>query len=323
MINAIEDTLKINKQTLGVSDADLDEVRQLVGGTSVKLLLVTFLASAMHLLFEILAFHSDIEFWQSNKSLVGLSVRSLIAELVSQIVVFLYLIDADTSLLVTLPAFIGIIIHIWKVWRATGISMVFRKQDGWIPRLVCTRWEQEGHQPAEALLLNADNTAMSRNAESTPNIASKSETLPLSSLGNNQHNLALISQEADQLASSYMVSLFLPVIIGYSIWSLVFQPHYTWYSWFINTLTACVYAFGFVFMFPQLYINHKLQSVSYLPWKVLVFRFFNTFIDDLFAFIIKMPTMHRLSVFRDDIIFIIYLWQRWKYRVDIDRPVEK
>lgn len=44
---------------------------------------------------------------------------------------------------------------------------------------------------------------------------------------------------------------------------------------------------------------------------------------DLFAFIIKMPTMHRLSVFRDDIVFLIYLYQRWIYRVDTSRPIEK
>ena len=36
----------------------------------------------------------------------------------------------------------------------------------------------------------------------------------------------------------------------------------------------------------------------------------------MFAFIIKMPTMHRLSAFRDDIIFFIFLYQRWIYRVD-------
>jgi uncharacterized membrane protein (DUF2068 family) len=44
---------------------------------------------------------------------------------------------------------------------------------------------------------------------------------------------------------------------------------------------------------------------------------------DLFAFIIKMPTMHRLSVFRDDLVFFIYLYQRYIYRVDKNRPVEK
>lgn len=44
------------------------------------------------------------------------------------------------------------------------------------------------------------------------------------------------------------------------------------------------------------------------------------FIDDIFAFIITMPTMHRLSCFRDDIVFFIYLYQRWAYPVDYSRP---
>lgn len=38
---------------------------------------------------------------------------------------------------------------------------------------------------------------------------------------------------------------------------------------------------------------------------------FNTFIDDVFAFIITMPTSHRLACFRDDVVFLIYLYQRW------------
>jgi hypothetical protein len=47
------------------------------------------------------------------------------------------------------------------------------------------------------------------------------------------------------------------------------------------------------------------------------------FFLDLFAFIIRMPIMHRLSVFRDDFVFIIYMYQRYTYRVDMSRPVEK
>ncbi len=62
-------------------------------------------------------------------------------------------------------------------------------------------------------------------------------------------------------------------------------------------------------MCPQLYLNYKLKSVAHLPWRMLTYKALNTFIDDLFAFIIKMPTLHRLSVFRDDIIFFIYLYQ--------------
>eukprot|EP00968_Pinguiococcus_pyrenoidosus_P010835 scaffold870_cov268-Pinguiococcus_pyrenoidosus.AAC.37 len=84
---------------------------------------------------------------------------------------------------------------------------------------------------------------------------------------------------------------------------------------------AAVYGFGFALMTPQLIINHRLKSVAQLPWRFLCYRFVNTFIDDLFAFIIKMPTMHRMSCFRDDVVFILYLYQRWIYPVDSSRPV--
>ena len=75
-------------------------------------------------------------------------------------------------------------------------------------------------------------------------------------------------------------------------------------------------------MTPQLFINYKLKSVAHLPWRVLIYRFFNTFIDDVFAFMIRMPLMHRLSVFRDDAVFVAFLVQRWMYPVDATRAAE-
>jgi len=53
-----------------------------------------------------------------------------------------------------------------------------------------------------------------------------------------------------------------------------------------------------------------------------VYKALNTFIDDLFAIVIKMPTLHRLSCFRDDLVFFVYLYQRWVYRVDYSRVNE-
>jgi len=93
-------------------------------------------------------------------------------------------------------------------------------------------------------------------------------------------------------------------------------------------------------MTPQLFINDKLKSVSHLPWRMMTYKALNTFIDDLFAFVIKMPTMYRLGCFRDgkkknemiferifwliflDIIFFIYLYQRYMYPVDRTRVNE-
>ena len=36
----------------------------------------------------------------------------------------------------------------------------------------------------------------------------------------------------------------------------------------------------------------------------------------------QMPTLHRLSVFRDDLVFLVYIYQRWVYRVDKRRANE-
>jgi hypothetical protein len=47
-----------------------------------------------------------------------------------------------------------------------------------------------------------------------------------------------------------------------------------------------------------LYLNYKLKSVAHLPWRQMTYKFLNTIIDDLFAFVIKMPLLHRISVFR-------------------------
>jgi len=75
-------------------------------------------------------------------------------------------------------------------------------------------------------------------------------------------------------------------------------------------------------MTPQLFINYKLKSVAHLPWRMLSYKFLNTFIDDIFAFVIKMPTMYRIGCLRDDVIFFIYLFQRWRYRTDYTRQNE-
>jgi len=46
----------------------------------------------------------------------------------------------------------------------------------------------------------------------------------------------------------------------------------------------------------------------------------NTFVDDVAAFLVDMPLLHRLSCLRDDVIFVCYVYQRWAYRVDKNRP---
>lgn len=103
---------------------------------------------------------------------------------------------------------------------------------------------------------------------------------------------------------------------------MFYQEHKGWYSFFINTAVGFVYTFGFITMTPQLFINYKLKSVSHMPWRTFMYKALNTFADDMFASIIKMPFLHRLAYLRDDVVFFVYLYQRWIHPEDHYRPIE-
>eukprot|EP00055_Hartaetosiga_balthica_P017089 m.111999 g.111999 ORF g.111999 m.111999 type:complete len:669 (+) comp9244_c1_seq1:123-2129(+) len=130
------------------------------------------------------------------------------------------------------------------------------------------------------------------------------------------------TKEHDDKAFKYLGYVMGPLLLGYAIYSLIYNEHKGWYSYTVNMLAGAVYTFGFVQMTPQIFINYKLKSVAHMPWKMMTYRFLNTIVDDLFAFIVSMPTMHRIACFRDDIIFLVLLYQRWIYRVDTTRKNE-
>ncbi|KAL8429881.1 hypothetical protein Efla_004695 [Eimeria flavescens] len=129
------------------------------------------------------------------------------------------------------------------------------------------------------------------------------------------------TKDYDRTAITYASIALAPCLVGYAVYALLHNKYRSWYSYVISVLAGSVYTFGFVLMTPQLYINYKLKSVDHLPWRALIYRSLNTFVDDVASFLIDMPWMHRLSCFRDDIIFIVYLYQRWIYRVDKTRTV--
>lgn len=79
---------------------------------------------------------------------------------------------------------------------------------------------------------------------------------------------ALMLPAIFRFATTYLSAALFPLVLAYSLRSLIYDKHLSWYSWAIGAATSCVYTFGFVLMCPQLYINHKLKSVSHLPWNV-------------------------------------------------------
>ncbi|CAL8350100.1 unnamed protein product [Arctogadus glacialis] len=126
----------------------------------------------------------------------------------------------------------------------------------------------------------------------------------------------------DDMAFKYLSWLLYPLFGCYAIYSLLYVEHKGWYSWVLSMLYGFLLTFGFITMTPQLFINYKMKSVAHLPWRMLTYKALNTFIDDLFAFVIKMPMMYRIGCLRDDVVFFVYIYQRWIYRVDPNRMNE-
>lgn len=66
------------------------------------------------------------------------------------------------------------------------------------------------------------------------------------------------TKEFDDIATSHLMYLVGPLMVGYAAFSLVHHQHKGWYSWVLNSLVGFVYMFGFVYMTPQLFINYKV-----------------------------------------------------------------
>ena len=314
----MEESFKMLHQNMGARDKESDEMRSMLTETHPTLLLVTLVVTLLHTLFDVLAFKSDIDFWRKLKSKRGLSARSQVTSLICQIVVIAYLQNEKGSLLILIPSAFGVILQIWKVQK-----------------MLCSKSLTENTLEAQ---IKADDDGNNNNTTTTNNNSNnnkeKKKNKKDDQVLKKKHNDKIkklkesLKEEQDavektkfydNMAGVYLGEILYPLVIGSVIHSAFCQGHTSYYSWFISSAVYAVYTFGFIIMTPQLFINYKLKSVAHLPWKFFMYRALNTFIDDLFAFIIKMPTAHRLSCFRDDIVFFIFLYQRWIYPVDMSR----
>ncbi|KAJ4479138.1 cleft lip and palate associated transmembrane protein [Lentinula aciculospora] len=289
------------KQQGAGAGAELDEIKRMLIETNPWFLGLTGLVSVLHMVFEMLAFKSDVSHWRQKKEMVGVSVRSvaycslpdvcsiiklielyvparIVTNVFVQIVILLYLIDnnENTSWMILFGSGMGVIIEAWKITKAVDISIV-AAAGSWFPYKLDIK----------------DKHVLSEDEKKT--------------------------QEYDQLAFRYVSYVAIPTLAAYTIYSLMYESHRGWYSFIIGTLTSYVYMFGFAQLVPQLIINYKLKSVAHMPMKAMIYKTLSTVVDDFFAFCIKMPFLHRLACFRDDVVFLIFLYQRWIYRIDPKR----
>ncbi|KAJ5109873.1 hypothetical protein N7532_002518 [Penicillium argentinense] len=269
----------------GGDGTEWEMVKQILLDTNIYLLGTTGVVTILHMIFETLAFKNDISHWRKKKDNVGTSVRTILANVFMQAVIFLYLMDNsdNTSWMILASQGFGIVLEAWKITKTVDVRL----------------------RP--------------------PSPTSFFSFLPFVIVFEDKHKLSETEErtkEYDEIAFRYLYIIAVPLLLAYAGYSLMYNTHKSWYSYIIETLVGSVYAYGFLMMVPSLYINYRLKSVAHMPGKAMAYKFLNTFIDDLFAFTVKMPWLHRLATLRDDVIFFVWLYQSWKYKTDFKRVNE-
>jgi len=86
------------------------------------LLYTTVGISALHLLFDVLAFKNDVSFWSSVDTMEGLSSRTLILNQGMEFVIMLYLFEEDASWLVKITSGFSLILGVFKIFKSLRVK---------------------------------------------------------------------------------------------------------------------------------------------------------------------------------------------------------
>jgi hypothetical protein len=81
----------------GGDGSEFEMIKEVLLDTNVYLLGTTVVVSILHMIFEMLAFKSDISHYRNKKNNVGISVRSILGNVFMQGVIFLYLLDNNDN----------------------------------------------------------------------------------------------------------------------------------------------------------------------------------------------------------------------------------
>jgi hypothetical protein len=130
------------------------------------------------------------------------------------------------------------------------------------------------------------------------------------------------TNDADSEGTRLLIWILIPLVIAYAVYQLVYSEHRSFLSYFMHCTTGAFYAFDFLLLLPQLYVNYRLKTVAGMSRSALAYKFINTIIDDLYMFLSNMPLLYKIACFRDDVVFVIWAFQCVIYPVDPTRPNE-
>lgn len=203
----------------GGDGSEFEEFKRVLVDTNIYLLSTTAIVTVLHMIFEMLAFKSDISHWRNKKDNVGISVRTILANVFMQTVIFLYLMDNSegTSWMILFGQGMGIVLEAWKITKTVDVRIRPAEEGSLLPYKITFE----------------DKHKLSETEEKT--------------------------KEYDEIAFRYLYLVAIPLLGAYAVYSLIYETHKSWYSFVITTLVGSVYAYGFLMMVPSLYINYRLK----------------------------------------------------------------
>lgn len=119
----MEHSFSMQQSWGAMNDGESDEFKRVLTEGNPYFLGLTMLVSLMHSVFDALAFKNDIGFWKGKKDVAGLSVRTIGFNAGCQAVIFLYLLDNDTSFVVLASTGVGLLIELWKLTQAMDVTL--------------------------------------------------------------------------------------------------------------------------------------------------------------------------------------------------------
>lgn len=322
-----------------------------------------FIISYIHSLLALFAFRNDVNFFRRRKLLTGLSMWTMVGGAMQDVISTLYLYDQPTiHISVVVLAAISSVISMWKVIRVivvrranTEAKRMREEEAAKLAREEADRVSEEKEVEAKRKATGSprkaedyleawdDAGAKSPGSQETVDGESSDEEQPAKTKDDDDGELGLVAlprpapppaqlyvviddedvHQYDLEATKYVGSVSLVFFCIYLAYTLKEYEYRSWWSWFITSAAHASYAWGFVLMTPQVYVNYKMKSVAHMPWRSMVYKAFSTFSDDVYAWVIPgVPLAYRLACLRDDVIFIVLVAQLWWYPTDKNRVNE-
>ncbi|CAD2104493.1 conserved Plasmodium protein, unknown function [Plasmodium vinckei] len=98
------------------------------------------------------------------------------------------------------------------------------------------------------------------------------------------------------------------------IYNIFYKKYDSFYSFFILTIGECSYIFNFMFMCQNIIANYITKTVPHLSLIYIFPLFLNVITDDIFALLLRMPTIHKFNALADDFILFVFCLQLCLYK---------